>query len=52
MLLLGLDKTKKGRSILAGMETARFLPATDQDYEVVRRYVATFEREVRPVEKQ
>lgn len=51
-LLLGLDGTKEGRSILAGMETARFLPASDQDYDVVRRYVSRFEREVRPVEKR
>ena len=49
-LLLGLDKTKEGKSILAGMETARFLPASDREYDVVRRYVSRFEREVRPVE--
>jgi phosphonate transport system substrate-binding protein len=49
-LLLGLDGTKEGKTILAGMETARFLPASDQDYDVVRRYVSRFEREVRPVE--
>jgi phosphonate transport system substrate-binding protein len=51
-LLLELDRTPEGRSILGGMETARFLPATGQDYDVVRQYVARFEREVRPVEKQ
>jgi phosphonate transport system substrate-binding protein len=51
-LLLGLDKTKEGKSILAGMETARFLPASDGEYDVVRRYVSRFEREVRPVEKR
>lgn len=50
-LLLGLDKSKEGKAILDGMEMARFLPATDSDYEVVRRYVSRFEREVRPVEK-
>lgn len=49
-LLLGLDASEEGKSILAGMETARFLPASDDDYEVVRRYVARFEKEVRPVE--
>lgn len=48
-LLLGLDGIMEGKSILAAMETARFLPATDEDYDVVRRYVASFEREVRPV---
>ena len=52
MLLLGLDGTPEGKVILAGMETARFLPASDEDYDVVRRYVARFEKEVRPVEKR
>jgi phosphonate transport system substrate-binding protein len=51
-LLTGLHKTEKGRAILAGMETGRFLPASDSDYSVVRDYVERFEREVRPVEKQ
>jgi phosphonate transport system substrate-binding protein len=51
-LLLGLDGTEEGKSILAGMETARFLPASDEDYDVVRLYVSRFEREVRPVEKR
>jgi hypothetical protein len=49
-LLLGLNGSAAGRSILAGMETARFLPATDEDYDVVRRYISCFERDVRPVE--
>ena len=51
-LLLGLDGTKEGKTILAGMETARFLPVADRDYDVVRRYVSRFEREVRPVEQR
>jgi phosphonate transport system substrate-binding protein len=51
-LLLELDVSKEGSSILAGMETARFLPATDKEYAAVRRYIARFEREVRPVEKR
>jgi len=51
-LLLGLDRTAEGKSILAGMETARFRPASDGDYDVVRRYVSRFEGEVRPVEKR
>jgi phosphonate transport system substrate-binding protein len=50
VLLLGLDRSKEGKSILAGMEAARFLPASDGDYDVVRRYVSRFEGEVRPVE--
>ena len=49
-LLLELDGNEAGRVALASMETARFLPATDATYEVVRHYVARFEREVRPVE--
>ncbi|MDO8272339.1 MAG: PhnD/SsuA/transferrin family substrate-binding protein [Gammaproteobacteria bacterium] len=48
-LLLGLDETEEGISILSGMETARFLPATDMDYDVVRDYVTRFEAEVRQV---
>lgn len=50
--LLHLQDTPEGRAILAGMETARFLPAANADYEVVRRYVARFEKEVRPVEQK
>lgn len=50
-LLLGLDTSPSGKAILAGMETARFHPATDADYDVVRRYVSRFEREVRPVDE-
>ena len=49
-LLTGLEATAEGRSILAGMETARFLPASDADYDVVSRYVERFEAEVRPVQ--
>lgn len=48
-LLLGLKESSAGVSILSGMETAHFLPAADGDYDVVRRYVARFEREVRPI---
>lgn len=51
-LLLSLDGTAEGKSILAGMETTRFLPASDKEYDVVRRYVSHFEREVRLVEKR
>jgi len=50
-LLLELDRTTEGKTILAGMETSRFLAATDKEYEVVRHYVSRFEREVRTVEK-
>lgn len=50
--LLDLPRTPEGREILAGMATARFHPADDASYAKVRDYVATFEREVRPVEKK
>lgn len=49
-VVLNLSASETGRRILAGMETARFLPATDADYEVVREFIARFEAEVRPVE--
>lgn len=52
VLLLELDETEEGKAILAGMETTRFLPAADRDYDVVARFVSLFEREVRPVEKR
>ncbi len=51
-LLLGLDSTVEGRAILAGMETARFLPATDKDYDVVQSFISEFERDIRPVEER
>ncbi len=51
-LLVGLNGNAEGRKILAGMETARFFPATDDDYHVAEEYVARFEREVRPVEQR
>jgi len=48
--LTGLRETGEGRVILADMETDRFIPASDRDYDVVRVYVERFEREVRKVE--
>lgn len=48
--LIHLHETAEGRAILSAMETGRFHPASDRDYEVVRAYVARFERNVRPVE--
>ena len=50
--LLALDQTPEGRRILAGAETAGFNPADDATYDVVRKYVADFERQVRPVERR
>lgn len=51
-VLLGLEATTEGKAVLAGMETAHFLPASDETYDVVRRYVARFEQEIGPVERQ
>lgn len=48
--LLELPKTAQGLKILEGMETARFHPADDASYGIVRSYIARFEKEVRPVE--
>ncbi|MBI5020400.1 MAG: phosphate/phosphite/phosphonate ABC transporter substrate-binding protein [Ignavibacteriales bacterium] len=48
-LLLGLDKTAEGKLILAGMETKRFLPAANSDYDVVRRYIDNFELKIRHI---
>lgn len=50
--LFDLNLTRQGRAILAGMETARFHAADDASYDVVRQYVARFEKEVRPVENE
>ncbi|MCX5829229.1 MAG: PhnD/SsuA/transferrin family substrate-binding protein [Deltaproteobacteria bacterium] len=50
--LLKLHNTPEGRAILEGMETARFRPAADADYDIVRDYIAGFEKEVRPVERK
>ena len=49
-LLTELTATEEGRSILAGMETVRFLPASDTDYNVIRDYLGQFEKEVRKIE--
>ncbi len=50
--LLELARTAGGRGVLANMQTARFLPAGDANYDVARRFVDRFEREVRPVGKR
>lgn len=51
-LLTGLHETPEGKTILKNMETARFYPADDKTYDIVRNYVDRFEKEVRPVEKK
>lgn len=50
-LLLNLHVTPEGRKILAGIETDQFYPASNTDYEIVRRYIAQFEKDVRPVNR-
>jgi len=50
-LLLGLDQSPAGKSILLGMATARFHIADNASYDKVREYIATFEQTVRPVEQ-
>lgn len=49
-VLLKLATRHEGQQILAGMETRAFYPASDASYQVVRTYIDTFERQVRPVE--
>jgi phosphonate transport system substrate-binding protein len=51
-LLTGLQETEHGKTILAGMETARFIPASDKDYDIVRSYIDRFEREVRKIDSK
>lgn len=50
-LLVQLDGSPEGQKVLAGMGIDRFRAATDRDYEVVRRYVNSFEKNVRPVKE-
>ena len=50
--LLNLAQTPEGQKILTGMSTQRFHAADDASYAKVRDYIATFERNVRPVEKK
>lgn len=51
-LLLGLEQQPEGKAILADMSTARFHAADDARYRKIEAFIAEFEREVRPVEKQ
>jgi phosphonate transport system substrate-binding protein len=51
-LILDLQTTQEGQTILAGMQTARFHAADDTNYDVVRSYIAEFEKAVRPVEQK
>ncbi len=49
---LDLQTSIEGKKILAGIETAAFHPAADASYELVRQYVARFERDVRTIERK
>lgn len=51
-LLLAMGKTPAGTDILAKLETSGFYAADDQSYDVVTRYLQTFENNVRPVKLQ
>jgi phosphonate transport system substrate-binding protein len=51
-MLIDLPKTPQGQQILARMETTHFHVANDASYNVVRSYVAGFEKQVRLVEAQ
>jgi phosphonate transport system substrate-binding protein len=51
-VLLDLPKTSEGREILSKMETARFHAANDASYDIVRHYIARFEKEVRLIERK
>ncbi|MDP3312948.1 PhnD/SsuA/transferrin family substrate-binding protein [Lutibacter sp.] len=48
--LINLHKTKQGKEILEGMETAKFFLATNKNYDLVKNYIHTFELEVRKIE--
>ncbi|MEI6737709.1 MAG: PhnD/SsuA/transferrin family substrate-binding protein [Pseudomonadota bacterium] len=48
--LLDLAQSAQGKTILAGIETARFHPANDANYDLVKKYIKRFEKVVRPVE--
>lgn len=49
-VLLGVQHSAGGSAVLEAIETAGFMPATDDSYAPVREFVARFEREVRPVD--
>lgn len=48
--LINLHKTSQGKEILKGMETDRFFLATNESYDLVKKYINTFESEVRKIE--
>ncbi|HZW24465.1 MAG TPA: phosphate/phosphite/phosphonate ABC transporter substrate-binding protein [Gallionella sp.] len=51
-LLATLHENEEGRALLARLPISRFERASDASYDVVRSFLATFAREVRPLEPQ
>jgi phosphonate transport system substrate-binding protein len=49
-LLVNLHTHERGREILKPMELSRFEPASNASYEVVRAFIESFSRQVRPLE--
>lgn len=52
MLLLQLHTTEEGRTILANIETKKFIDAENSDYEIVKQYISLFEKNVRKIESK
>lgn len=48
-VLLSLHESTDGLTVLHGMSTARFHPADNASYALIRDFIDRFEREVRPV---
>jgi len=51
-LLVELDSTQGGSTILKSMSTSKFHPATNASYEPVQKFINRFEQDVRPVEQK
>ncbi|MCK9401956.1 MAG: PhnD/SsuA/transferrin family substrate-binding protein [Chitinophagaceae bacterium] len=48
--LAELHESKQGKLVLAGMETARFIRARNEDYNMVKAFTEKFEKEVRKID--
>ncbi len=48
--LAHLQDTEEGKAILLAMQTSRFIPASNEDYDIVRHYIEQFEKQVRKIE--
>jgi phosphonate transport system substrate-binding protein len=46
-LLTGLRDSEEGRNLLSGIDTRDFVPAKDEDFEVVRRFLKEYETKVK-----